>query len=71
MTIAAYVESRGYKAEPLLNSIAAAEGRPLEVVGYTLRGPRGNKKVVTPDDMFGTKLWCDSVDYATKRVRSK
>jgi hypothetical protein len=70
MNIPEYVKSRGYKAEPILNSQAAAEGQPLQVMGYLLRGPRGNKKVVTPDDMFGTELWCDGVDYATKRIEA-
>jgi hypothetical protein len=71
MNITEYVKSRGYSAKPILNSQAATEGKPLQVMGYELRGPRGNKKVVAADDMFGTELWCDGVDYATKRISAK
>ena len=72
----AYVESRGYRATPITNTIAAAEGAYLKVVGYELRGPRGNKTVVgkRPDGTlpkFDAELWCDGVDYATARIKDR
>lgn len=66
--ITAYVESRGYHAKPILNTDAATQGLPLRVMGYELRGPRGNKTVITGEDMFVAKLWCDGVDYATRKM---
>lgn len=72
-----YVASRGYKAQPLLNTAEVGmDGVPLRVVGYTLLGPRGNQTVV-PKDADGrlarchAKLWADGVDYATSRVARK
>ncbi|WP_210180604.1 hypothetical protein, partial [Bradyrhizobium jicamae] len=49
-----YVASRGYRSEPFTNSWEAAEGAPLRVMGYTLRGPRGNRTVMAryPDDTY-------------------
>jgi hypothetical protein len=68
----AYVEQRGYKATPVTNSIAAAEGADLMIVGYELRGPRGNKKFVGKNSdgllpQFDAQLWADGVDYATAK----
>ena len=72
----AYVASRGYRTEPMFNSIAAGDGAPLEVTGYELRGPRGNKTVVIKEkdgrlSLFSAQLWCDSVDYATSKLRRR
>jgi hypothetical protein len=71
-----YVASRGYRSGPVTNSYAAANGEPLRVMGYALLGPRGNRTVVCryPDDTYSfdaVKLWCDGVDYATKRVLAR
>lgn len=33
-TITEFVESRGYRAERIFNTTAAAEGQPIELVGY-------------------------------------
>lgn len=72
----AYVASRGYRAEPILNLTVAAEGEPLQVVGYTLRAPRGNKTVVPMDaggllPLFDAQLWADGVDYSTRKIQER
>lgn len=71
-----YIEGRGYRATPVTNTIAAASGAPLEVVGYDLRGPRGNKHFVgkESDGCFrieSAKLWADGVDYATAKLAKR
>jgi hypothetical protein len=70
----AYVESRGYKTEPVL--VLADEGVPLRVGGYTLMGPRGNKKTVIKNNngllpLFDAELWCDGVDYSTAQLKRR
>lgn len=72
----AYVDCRGYEAFPVTNTIAASEGQPLEVVGYDLRGPRGNKTFVPKGkdgklSIEAAALWCDGVDYATTKINRK
>jgi hypothetical protein len=71
----AYVESRGYAAAPITNTTAAASGADLEIVGYELRGPRGNKTVVGKTDgklpLFDARLWADGVDYATRKIKNR
>jgi hypothetical protein len=71
-----YVASRGYRANPFLNTTAAAEGQPIKVVGYELIGPRRNRKVVPvmPDGLLpllDVVLWCDGIDYATSKIRGR
>jgi hypothetical protein len=71
-----YVASRGFKAQPIMNTHAAAEGQPLRVMGYQLKGPRGNRTTVaqTPDGDYSfdaVRLWCDGVDYATTKVMER
>lgn len=65
-----------FRAEPILNSDAAAEGSPLKVMGYTLRGPRGNRKVVELDDdgmvdFASVKLWLDGIAYANAKIEAR
>jgi hypothetical protein len=72
----AYVTRRGYRANPMLNTIAAGAGQPLAVTGYLLIGPRGNRHalVKTREGLLpldDAKLWCDGVDYATAAIRRK
>jgi len=73
----AFVDGRGYKAEPITNDLAMElDGVPERIVGYTLRGPRGNKTVVTMNTegllaLSDAKLWCDGVDYATANGRKR
>jgi hypothetical protein len=71
MNIAEYTKSRGYIAKPILNTQAAAEGKPLQVMGYELRGPRANKTIVVGDDLFAARLWCDGVDYANRKIAER
>ena len=73
----AYVEGRGYRAVPIANTIAVAlDGADLAIVGYELRGPRGNETVVGKRSdgtlpKFDAELWCDGVDYATSRLKGR
>lgn len=74
--LVAYVQSRGYQASPLINSVAVAEGAELRIGGYELRGPRGNRTVILKDadglmPLDSAALWCDSVDYATRKLAAK
>lgn len=69
MTIQEYVEARGYQATRLFNTIAAAEGEPVKLMGYQLNGPRGNKTFIETDNLEAARLWCDGVDYATGRLK--
>jgi hypothetical protein len=71
MNVADFVKSRGYNVEPVLNTGAAAEGKPLQLMGYRLIGPRGNEKVVEIDNLFAAQLWCDGVDYASRKVAAR
>jgi len=69
-----YVAGRGYKAQPLMNTLAAADGAQLKVMAYQLAGPRGNRTTVAQDrdgeySFDAVKLWCDGVDYATSRLK--
>lgn len=69
-----YVASRGYKALPLTNSQAAAEGADLKIMAYELIGPRRNRTVVIKDgdgllSLDAAALWCDGVDYSTSKLR--
>lgn len=71
-----YVTSRGYKALPLTNSQAVAEGAELKIMAYELVGPRHNRTIVMKNadgllPLDDAALWCDGVDYATKKVASK
>jgi hypothetical protein len=71
-----YVESRGFKANPLMNTQAATEGDPLRIMGYQLTGPRGNRTTIVQDRdgsyrFDGIKLWCDCVDYATSKIMKR
>lgn len=63
-----------FRVEPILNSIAAAEGEPLRVAGFTLHGPRRNRTVLFLDadglvDVAPVTLWLDCIDYATAKMR--
>lgn len=72
-----FVKARGYSAEPVTNCQAAVDqGAPLTIMGYELRGPRGNKGVIIkdPDGLYSrehVELWCDSVDYATAKIANR
>lgn len=49
-------------------------GEKSEIIGLNLAGPRGAKHFAArnPDgtyDAFSTKLWWDSVEYASQRLR--
>ena len=70
--LCAFVEGRGYRAVPVTNAVAAADGAPLEVVGYDLRGARGNKTFIARTgggfSLSQAALWADGVDYATDKV---
>jgi hypothetical protein len=74
-----YLKTRGrsYRAEPIFNSIAAAQdAAPLVVMGYALRGPRRNQKTVAVDadgtyPLDEVKLWCDGIDYATAKINER
>lgn len=71
-----YVAGRGYRSGPMTNSWEAANGAPLRVMGYMLLGPRGNRTTVAcyPDGTYSfdaVKLWCDGVDYATRKVAER
>lgn len=44
--------------------------------GYTLRGPRGNKKSISVDangnvDEFGVRLWLDGIAYGDAKAASR
>lgn len=72
----AFVEDRGFKVKPILNTIAAGEGKPLEVTGFNLFGPRGNKTCLGKDkaglvSLSMASLWCDCVDYATAKIKER
>lgn len=70
--LVSFVEERGYRATAVTNAIAAAEGAPLVVIGFELRGPRGNKHFIPKDrdgqfSLDDAKLWADCVDYASAK----
>lgn len=71
----AFIRSRGYQAKPVLNTIAAGEGKLLVVCGYELIGPRRNRGFMPMQDgylsIFSARLWCDGVDYATAKIAEK
>lgn len=73
----AYVAERGYKVEPITNSIEAAqEGADLVIMGYRLIGPRNNRTTVGRDadgtyDIGAASLWADGVDYATAQIAAR
>jgi hypothetical protein len=75
--LAAYVEARGYRVSPLTNSVAVAqENAPIETKAYELLGPRRNRTVVMKGQdgcVSGREvaLWCDGVDYASKKVAER
>lgn len=69
----AHVEARGYKALPLTNSDAVAEGAELQITAYELKGPRGHKTIVLKNgdgllSLDAANLWCDGVDFATAKI---
>jgi len=71
-SLRSYVRSRGYKVEEIFNSTAAAEGQPLRIMGYAIKGPRNSKGVITrlPSEFFdknAVSLICDGFDYAAKK----
>jgi hypothetical protein len=65
--IESYMISRGYSAVP----VHANEDK-ARIVGFSLKGPRGNKGFVPATDGVVSRdsvdLWCDAVDYASKTV---
>lgn len=65
--VTAYVESRGYRTEPMEH-----DGR---VGGLWIKGPRGLSYFLMADqnlfDESKAKLECDSFDYASKRVEER
>ena len=75
-TFTDYVAERGYTTSPVVNGQGAvADGQDLRVVGYDLIGPRGNRGFVPKDgdliDLDAAALWCDGVDYATRKVQER
>lgn len=74
---AAYVQSRGYRATPITNCIAAVQdGKELTVVAYELHGPRRGRAIVekSPDGLLSldrAALHCDGWDYATRKMIEK
>jgi hypothetical protein len=72
-----YVKNRGYTCEPLTNSGACAqEDAALKIMGYRLVGPRRNTTIVPkgPNDQLDLEqasLWCDGVDYSTKKIKER
>jgi hypothetical protein len=65
---------KGYKAIPVTNHIQfMQEGGELEIMGYELRGPRGNRKLITKDEdglvsMSSVELWLDMIDYSSAKI---
>ena len=67
-----------FHAEPI---IAAQDSAcPGRLMGYLLRGPRGNKKVVSVDhhtgqpnahEMASLTLWVATVNYTTKKIAER
>ena len=72
----AYIGRRGYRAEPILNTTAVGNGAPVEIVGFEIKGPRGNKMTIAKNldgllPMFHATLWCDAVDYSTRKITER
>lgn len=67
-----------FNAEPIFAAHDSAV--PGQLMGYRLKGPRGNTKIVTVDhqtgqpsshDMASLALWVDAVNYATEKVTQR
>lgn len=71
------VEAKGYTATPVTNHIQfMQEGGSLEIMGYELRGPRGNRKLIEKDadglvSMASVELWFDMIDYSTNKITER
>jgi hypothetical protein len=67
-----------FHAEPI---VAARDSAcPGRLMGYLLKGPRGNKKVVavdhktgqpSPHEMASLTLWVATVNYGTKKIAER
>ena len=60
----------------VFNVTAAASGEPLKVVGYTLRGPRGNRTFLDKGEdgcvsSERLQLWLDCVAYAGLKIKRR
>lgn len=72
-----YVQSRGYRATPITNCIAAVQdGAELTIVAYELHGPRRGRAIVekSPDGLLSmdrAALYCDGWDYATRKMQER
>lgn len=72
----AYVQSRGYKATPITNHIAAMQdGAELTIMGYELHGPRRGRAFIEKRNgllsVDRAALYCDGWDYATRKVTER
>ena len=76
-TMLDYVEARGYRATPITNHVQfLQEGGELVVMGYELRGPRGNRKVIEKGEdgmvsLASVELWCDMIDYSSAKLAER
>jgi hypothetical protein len=60
----------------VFNTTAAASGEPIAVVGYTLRGVRGNKLFLDKGEdgcvsAERLQLWLDCVAYAGLKIKRR
>lgn len=72
--LSALIEERGYSVSGVYVTADIENSGP--VVGANLSGPRGNKGflAIDADGLFSrdeATLWCDGVDYATRKVLKK
>lgn len=76
-TFRAFVEGRGYRIEPITNTIAVAqEGADLRIMGYKMLGPRRSSEIISLDedgriDLVRARLAADTWDYATQQVKAR
>jgi len=69
--------AHGFRVEPILNTTAVAQDNaPLRIMGFTLRGPRGNRTVVEAGEdgrvhLDSIKLWLDGIAYSTAKIAAK
>ena len=69
--------TQGFRVEPILNTTAVAQdGAALRIMGFTLRGPRGNRTTVEVMEdgrirLDPIKLWLDGIAYSTAKIAAK
>ena len=71
-----YLRARDIAFTIAYNRDAQRPGEQPEQIGLNLRGPRGSKHFAAQGqdgtyDAFSTKLWWDSIEYASQKIRDR